>query len=104
MAGRRVRDERDARSCLEAVEASGMTRAEWARAHGVEPRSLNAWRVNLERAGRAKRGAGLLELVPADRPDSASTYVVRCGPFAVEIGADFDERVVGRLLAVVAGC
>jgi hypothetical protein len=29
---------------------------------------------------------------------------VRCGPFAVEIGADFDERVVGRLLAVVAGC
>jgi hypothetical protein len=104
MAGRRVRDERDARSCLEAVEASGMGRAEWARAHGVEPRSLNAWRVNLERGVRGKRGRGLLELVPAGRPDAPTTYIVRCGPFSVEVGKDFDERALGRLLTVVAGC
>ena len=64
MAGRRVQDENDARECLRAVEASGLERAEWARKHGVEPRSLNAWRLNLERKGRRQVG-GMLDLVAA---------------------------------------
>ena len=45
----------------------------------------------------------LLELVPADRPDSASTYVVRCGPFAVEIGAvpfAHHQRYIDEVIAV----
>jgi hypothetical protein len=101
MPGRRIRNERDARACLDAVDVSGLGRAEWARANGVEPRSLNAWRVNLARADRGRRG--MLELVAATRPNAA-TYTVRCGAFAVDVTADFDERVLGRLLAVVAGC
>lgn len=101
MPGRRIRDERDARACLDAVDASGMGRAEWARANGVEPRSLNAWRVNLTRTDRGRRG--MLELVAATRRTSA-TYTVRCGAFAIDVTADFDEQVLARLLAVVAGC
>ena len=49
MPGRKIADETDAHACLEAAMRSGLARAEWARAHGVDARSLNAWRLNLER-------------------------------------------------------
>jgi transposase-like protein len=102
VAGRRVQDEEDARACLRAAEASGLQRAEWAREHGVEPRSLNAWRVNLARAARRLEG-GMVELVAA--PSRAgSVFTVRSGPFSVEVAADFDGRALARLLAVVAAC
>lgn len=103
MAGRRVRDEADARECLRAVAQSGVSRAEWARAQGVEPRSLNAWRVNLERGERRLR-PGVVELVAANPPPSRSSFTVRCGPFAVEVAAGFDEHALARLLGVVAAC
>lgn len=48
MAGRKIEDEAEARSCLKAAVASGEGRAVWARRHGIDGRSLNAWRVNLE--------------------------------------------------------
>lgn len=63
---RKIEDERDARACLKAAKAAGLTAGEWAREHGVDGRSLNAWRINL--SGRAKQSATakprLVELVP----------------------------------------
>lgn len=106
MAGRRIRDERDARECLRAAAGSPLERAEWARDHGIDPRSLNAWRINLGRSGEPHHG--MLELVAATadaRVDKAAqVYTVRCGGFAVEVGPDFDEHVLARLLGVVAAC
>jgi transposase-like protein len=103
MHGRRVRDEQDARDCLRAAADCQQDRAEWARENGVDPRSLNAWRINLGRASRS--GPGMLELVAAVRVvRAAATYTVRCGGFAVDVGPDFDERVLARLLGVVAAC
>jgi hypothetical protein len=106
MAGRRIRDERDARECLRAAAGSPLERAEWAREHGVNPRSLNAWRINLGRATRPRHG--MLELVAANahpRVDQAPhVYTVRCGGFAVEVGPNFDEHVLARLLGVVSAC
>ncbi len=67
MAGRRIFNEQDARRCL-AVRSSRSALGEWARAHGIDGRSLNAWRVNLaahdvpqSRAVASK----FVELVPA---------------------------------------
>lgn len=42
MAGRRVTDEQDARRCMAAAKAARGGLAVWARAHGVDGRSLNA--------------------------------------------------------------
>ena len=98
MAGRRIRDEADARACLAAVEASGLGRAEWARREGIDARSLNVWRMNLS---RKRAPARLVELVPTVR---AARYVVRCGHLEVEIGDDFNEATLFRLLQVVAAC
>lgn len=102
---RKITDQREAEACLAAVEASGLERAAWAHRQGIDARSLNAWRLNLERGRPTSRAPELrvLELVPTATA-SATLYEVRCGPFVVEVGQDFDERVLSRLLAVVAGC
>ena len=113
---RKVRDERDARSLLAKVEASGGEIGAWSRAHGVDGRSLRAWHLNLARGqlggGADRRGrkvlspvapVRLVELLPRETAPGAR-YVVRVGAFAVELGDDFREETLGRVLAVLASC
>ncbi|MEY3011922.1 MAG: hypothetical protein RIT45_657, partial [Pseudomonadota bacterium] len=45
MAGRKIEGEAEARRCLAAVESSTLSLADWARAQGIDGRSLNMWRV-----------------------------------------------------------
>lgn len=104
---RKVRDADDALSCLNASTACGEARATWARRHGIDPRSLNAWRLNLERARRMPTPPAprLVELVPsAPVVEEPARYRVLCGGLAVEVDERFDEDVLRRLLAVVASC
>lgn len=98
---RRIRDAEDARRCLAAVRDSGEDRAAWARRNGVDPRSLNAWRINLDRSAPGPR---LLELVPRRVEVPQSVLVIRCGPFAVDVPNDVDESVLTKVLAVLAAC
>jgi hypothetical protein len=102
MSRRKVRDARDAERCLAAVAATGMTRARWARENGVDPRSLNAWRLNLERSGRMS--ARLIEVVAYEEVVEPARYVVRCGDLGVEVDERFDADVLRRLIAVIASC
>jgi hypothetical protein len=110
MLRRKIRDADDARACLAAVAESGLAQAAWAKAHGVDGRSLQAWRLVLERAGGnpVSKPLRLVELVTPTPPSaplpSAATYVIRCGELAVEVDERFDETVLRRLLAVVASC
>jgi hypothetical protein len=112
MGKRKIRDEAEARACLKAVKAArGASLAQWARDHGVDGRSLNAWRVNMGRRGLPaprRQRARLVELVPmqASAPSAtfAPCFVVRCGKLAVEIKEQFDEAALRRLLQVVTTC
>src|SRR5574342_964812 len=94
---RKVTDARDARACLAAAKAAGLSNREWAREWGVDGRSLNAWRINLSRGAsamrtaRTKKTTDLVELVPVASPTKASRYVVHLGEISVEFGADFEE-------------
>lgn len=106
MEPRKIRGVADARACLAAVEASGQSRVAWAKAHGVNPRSLNAWRLNLSRAqrGRTTPVIRLVELVPAT-PSTPTVYRVRCGAFEVEVDGVIEADRLGQLLRVmVAAC
>ena len=106
MAGRKIRSEADARACLTAAKAAGSANlALWAREHRIDGRSLNAWRVNLER-GAAARKPRLVELLPAAAltARTAPQYLVRCGELTVEVDGSFDEATLGRLLRVVLAC
>ena len=105
MVRRKVRDAHEARQCLRAVAASGRSRAEWAREHGVDARSLNAWRLNLERGDAVATSPRLVELVATDRsPRPAGRYAIRVGELVVEVDDGFDDDVLRRLISVVASC
>ena len=99
-AGRRVQDEREARRLLTAVKRSGMSRGDWARARGIDGRSLRAWEINLARRGtrpgqRSLREAaaprGLVELVPiapAASGGGKARYVLEMAGARLEFGDD----------------
>src|SRR5437870_3980886 len=107
MVGRRIFNEQDARRCLAAVRSSRSTLAAWARAHGIDGRSLNLWRVNLESRGvpRPRSVAPrLVELVPAAVPAARSRYVLQVGGVELEIGDDFDDQSLRRLVGLLKSC
>ncbi len=104
-AARKITDARDARACLKAAKSAGMARGEWARAHGIDGRSLHAWELNLSRGGEvAEASPRLVELVPALASRSAARYLVRVGEYAVEFGDDFDEATLVRLVRALGTC
>lgn len=105
---RKIEDERDARACLKAAKAAGATVREWARQHGIDGRSLNAWRINLTR--RVAKGSAprpkprLVELVPATPSRVATRYVVRVAGTELELGDDFREETLVRLVRALRAC
>lgn len=82
MRRRKIKNEADARACLAAVRSAGGDAVTWSRAHGVDARSLNAWRVNLGRGSKSAKATelALVELVP--------TAVERVG-VGVSVGARY---------------
>ena len=103
MVRRKVRDAEEAAVLLAEAERSGRSRAEFARSNGIDARSLNMWRVCLARR-RTPAELRLVELVPAEPRSTSAPLAVRCGPFAVEVPADFDDHHLRRVLAAVAAC
>lgn len=110
MEPRKIRSEADARRCLAAAAQSGVPRVAWAQEHGIDARSLNAWRVNLARgrhdterqpSSAATPGLRLVELVAAN-PPAPTAYRVRCGLFEVEVAGEIDAGRLGQLLRVMA--
>lgn len=109
MAGRKVLNEQDARRCLTAVKASGRALGAWAREHGVDGRSLNLWRVNLERRGvlRVRAAAPKLVEVVVARPAVVvprAAFVLRIDGVELEVGDQFDEAPLRRLVGVLKSC
>ena len=112
MSKRKIRDEAEARKCLADVSASRLSLAEWARAHGVDGRSLNSWRNNLARREGAR--PALVEWVPSGlarsvepvpvQPLGPARYTIRCGELSVEVDEHFNADTLRRLLRVVASC
>lgn len=88
---RKIEDEGEARRCLSAAKAARLTAGEWAREHGIDGRSLNAWRINLSRP-------------TSEREMQPLRLVVRVGELAVEVDADFDDATLERLVRVLRSC
>ena len=115
-AGRKIEDESEARRCLQAAKRQGLSAGEWARAHGVDGRSLHAWQMNLGRRGsvaaprrrRTRRAAvpGLVELVPSPRVNVVGTgrYVLEVAGARVEFGDDVSVETLRRVLGALRSC
>ncbi len=108
MAGRRIVNEQDARRCLAAVKSSRSDLATWAPAHGIDGRSLNAWKVNLERRGVPRMravGPKLIELVSvAPLCAARAPFVLHVGAVELVVGDNFDEQALRRLVGLLKSC
>lgn len=106
MAGRKITGEQEARRCLAAASRAQGGLAAWARAHGIDGRSLNAWRTNLRRGSvpRPRAAPQLVELVLAGPRTSAARYVVRVGDVGLELGDDFRDETLRRLVGLLRAC
>jgi len=115
--GRKIEDEREAVRCLRAAERQGVSAAEWARAHGVDGRSLHAWQMNLARRGtspKKRRKAGpkatpaahaLVELVPAtSTAQGLGRYALVVSGTRIEFGDDASVATLRRVLEVLRPC
>jgi hypothetical protein len=116
--GRKIEDESEAQRYLLAAKRRGWSAGEWARAHGIDGRSLHAWQMNLERRGstapsrRRKRRAStaaraLVELIPA-APAVAivgrGRYVLEVADARVEFGDDASVATLRRVLEALRSC
>jgi hypothetical protein len=99
---RKISDAEDATRCLAEAQASGRLRREWAHENGIDARSLHMWSVILARRAPTPR-FHLVELVTRPEP-ALRVYRVCAGEFMVEVGDDFDEATLGRLLRTVRSC
>ena len=114
MAGRKVRGAEDARACMRAVAQSGLTRRDWAVAHGVDARSLHLWDVRLRQnsvptprpmpALPVPRPVRFVELVAEAAPEEPAAYRLVVGCVRIEVDEGFSEAVLTRLLRVVMAC
>jgi hypothetical protein len=116
--GRKIENETEAYRCLVAAKRAGRGAGEWARAHGIDGRSLHAWEVNLGRRGttapprrRESKVAGvkraLVELVPAVRSVNVALggrYVLEIAGARVEFGDDVAVATLRRVLEALRSC
>lgn len=114
---RKIEDERDAVGCLRAAERLALSPRDWARAHGVDGRSLHAWQMNLARRGTSSPGKrrkrtpsvaahALVELVPAVTPvaTGAGRYALVVGGARLEFGDDVSVTTLRRVLEALRSC
>jgi hypothetical protein len=124
---RKVTNEAEARRALAAAKAARRPPREWAREHGIDARSLNLWRVNLERrdarraSRRSVRALGqpqLVELVPTRSVEAAATmttspsasnsggpvYVLEVAGARVTFGDDVTTATLRRVVEVLRSC
>ena len=116
--GRKIEDELEARRCLLAASRGGLSAGEWARAHGIDGRSLHAWQMNLERRGTTARPGrrksrtstttrALVELVPATPSVTIAgrgRYVLEVAGARVEFDDDASVATLRRVLEALRSC
>lgn len=119
--GRKIENESEAQRCLSAAQRSGLSAGEWARAHGVDGRSLHAWQMNLERRSsdgprpkrrkakpkRTRAAHALVELVPATpsiSPGGRGRYLLEVAGARIEFGDDVSVATLRRVLEAVRSC
>lgn len=104
---RRRWSETEARAALAALEASGLSTAEFARRQGLEPHRLYRWQGELQKAKAASRAAGspsppaLVEI----HPRRAEPVEIILGSGRVmRVSETIDVAALARLIGVLDQC
>jgi hypothetical protein len=93
---------------LKAAKAAGLTPGTWAREHGIDGRSLNAWRMNLSGSRPSETTSEpaprVVELVPGPAPSGEPRFVVHVGEVSIEVPAEFHDETLVRLIRALRAC
>lgn len=102
--------EADARRCLAAADASGLSLYAWCRENRVPESTLSRWRKRLA-SSSAQGSARLVEVVVRPATPGGAVQVTRLARYAVAVndvtitvGDDFADATLGRLLALARAC
>jgi hypothetical protein len=87
---------------LAKVTESGRPLAACSRDHGIDGRSLNVWKVNLERREVAALKPRFVELVP--RTSVSARYAVIVGDVRTEVDDSFRPETLVRLVVALRSC
>ena len=101
---RKIRDREDAVACLAAVAASCKPLRAWCHAEGISARSLNIWRLILDRAGAPRVPRLRLVELLASPTRTPEPLRVRVGDFAIDVPTTFDDETLRRVVAVLRQC
>jgi transposase-like protein len=115
---RKIEDEAEALRCLREAKRSGRALGQWARAHGIDGRSLHAWSVNLARRGTtavprrrkpksSRPGRALVELVPTSssgKPATPGRYVLEVAGARLEFDDHCSVATLRRVLEALRPC
>jgi transposase-like protein len=107
MAGRKITNEGEARQLLAEATRRGIDRVAFARQRGIDARSLNAWRINLERRAQveAPPTLRLLELVPQSAHEPRrQPYRIYVEGVVIEVPFDCPPATLAELVRAVGAC
>jgi transposase-like protein len=107
MAGRKITNEGEARQLLAEATRRGVDRVSFARQRGIDARSLNAWRINLERRAHVEEPPPLrlLELVPqAAHEPRRQPYRIHVDGVVIEVPFDCPPATLAALVRAVGAC
>lgn len=85
---------------LAALASSGQSLSAWCAAEGIDGRSLGAWKSQLSPSLRLVE----VGVKPALPPTAAPVYRVVVGALRLEVGDDFREDTLARLLRLARSC
>ena len=111
---RKIQDLENAQAFLADARNAGVTWQTWAKATGVDGRSVWRWierlgsETDLTRQGDippSPEKPRMVELISNPTLSSSSQTIRICrGDFVVEVDKDFDEQALTRLLKVMKSC
>lgn len=103
--GRKVRNEAEAVALIEEARLRGVEPREVAVERGICGRSLQGWRLVFSKRRARPSEEAILELVPMTVDQSPTrSYRVWVGELVVEVGDEFDEGTLRRLVSVLRAC
>lgn len=105
-ARRKVRDREEAVELLEEHATGTQTLRAFCAARRIDARSLHCWKLNLARPGsRGSRGPALRLVELVAKPSRADRrYLLHVGDVTIEVGDDFEDEQVARLVALARAC
>lgn len=101
-ARRRVQDMSEAREMLADLASSGQSLPEWCASEGIDGRSLAAWKARLSPPPLRLVEVGVRPATPA--PAAPPVYRVVVGALRLEVGDDFREETLARLVRLARSC